>query len=158
MVCEIPEAPLNALRELQSVWHRDIPITAAMGIEIAAFDADVLRVVARLAPNVNVHGTAFAGSLFSVCALTGWGMCWLKLRERKLTAEIVLATSEIRYSHAVRTNVVCECRWSDTASQQLDGLATEDRTRIELGSEVIADDSCAVRFSGVFALRQARAI
>jgi thioesterase domain-containing protein len=149
---------LDALQELQSVWHRDIPITAAMGIEIAAFDGDVLRVVARLPPNVNVHGTAFAGSLYSVCALAGWGMCWLKLRERGLTAEIVLATSEIRYCRAVRTDIVCECRWSDTASHQLDGLPTEDRTRVGLGCEVTADDACAVRFSGDFALRRARGI
>lgn len=147
---------MDALRELQSVWHRDIPITAAMGIEVAVFDDDMLRVVARLAPNVNVHGTAFAGSLYSVCALTGWGMSWLKLREKGLTAEIVLATAEISYRRAVRGDLLCECRWPERASLQIDTLEAVQRTRLELDCDVIVEGQSVVQFSGEFALRRSR--
>lgn len=145
---------MDALRQLQSIWHSDIPITAAMGIEIAAFEADELCVVARLEPNVNVHGTAFAGSLYSVCALTGWGMSWLQLRQRSLSAVIVLARAEIDYRRAVRDNIVCRCRWHDTGARQLDELEATGRTRLELVCDVTVEGASAVRFSGDFALRQ----
>lgn len=145
---------MDALQQLQSIWHRDIPITAAMGVEIAAFEADELCVSASLAANVNVHGTAFAGSLYAVCALTGWGLIWLKLKARGLAAEIVLAEAGIRYRRAVRDDIVCRCRWSGAAEQQLDAFGATGRARLGLACDVVADGVSAVRFSGEFALRK----
>jgi thioesterase domain-containing protein len=78
-------------RELQSTWHRDIPLAAAMAIEVASYDGRSLTVRAPLAPNRNLHGTAFAGGLFSVCVLTGWGAVWLGLKERDAGGLIVVA-------------------------------------------------------------------
>ena len=66
-------ANLSYTDELQTLWHRDIPPAAAMAIEVAGYDGRTLSVRAPLAANRNVHGTAFAGSLFSACVLTGWG-------------------------------------------------------------------------------------
>ena len=67
------------LSELVATWHRDIPLTAAMGVVVESYDGLTLAVRAPLPPNRNLHGTVFAGSLFSVCALTGWGAIWLAL-------------------------------------------------------------------------------
>src|SRR5260221_14194186 len=64
--------PSELTSELQATWHRDIPPAAAMAIQVAAYDGRTLTVRAPLAANRNLHGTAFAGSLFSVCVLTGW--------------------------------------------------------------------------------------
>ena len=48
--------------------------------------------------NQNPHHTLFAGSLFSLATLTGWGLIWLMLRERHLGGTIILADAHIRYS------------------------------------------------------------
>jgi hypothetical protein len=42
------------------------------------------------AGNQNPHHTLFAGSLFSLATLTGWGLIWLMLRERHLGGTIIL--------------------------------------------------------------------
>jgi thioesterase domain-containing protein len=82
--------------ELEATWHREIPLATAMQVAVEGYDGARLTIRAPLAPNRNLHGTAFAGSLFSVCALTGWGATWLKFRERGLSGLIVIAESTIR--------------------------------------------------------------
>ena len=64
-----------------------------MGIAVAGYDGLTLAVRAPLPPNRNLHGTVFAGRLFSVCALTGWGAVWLALRERGQDGVIFAADS-----------------------------------------------------------------
>ncbi len=95
--------------ELQSIWHREIPLAAAIDVQVASCTDGELVVRAPLEPNRNLHGTAFAGSLFSVCALTGWGMTWLALRQRSLGGLIVIADSRIQYRKAVSGEILCRC-------------------------------------------------
>ncbi len=40
-------------------------------------------------PATRTHTTPFAGSLFSLATLTGWGLIWLMLRERHLGGTII---------------------------------------------------------------------
>ncbi len=93
--------------ELQATWYREIPLVAAIGIEISACSATELALRAPLAPNRNLHGTAFAGSLYSICVLTGWGSVWLALRTAGLAASTVVAESRIEYRKAVAGEIVC---------------------------------------------------
>ena len=81
----------NLCIELEQTWHEEIPISKAMGIRVADFANDQLVVRAELEPNINVHGTAFAGSLYAIAALCGWGMTWLQLRSRRIDGSIVIA-------------------------------------------------------------------
>ena len=67
--------------DLQAIWYQQIPLSKAMDMRIVDFADNTLTCCASLAPNVNVHGTAFAGSLYAVQALTGWGMMHLQLQE-----------------------------------------------------------------------------
>ena len=67
----------SACQQLQTIWHEQIPLSKAMQMQITDFDGDVLTTQASLEPNVNVHGTTFAGSLYAIQALTGWGMMHL---------------------------------------------------------------------------------
>mgnify|MGYP003508731317 CR=1 FL=1 len=78
---------------------------AAMAIAVETYDGTTLTVRAPLAPNRNLHGTAFAGALFSVCVLTGWGATWLRFREQGLTGLIVVADSRIEYHKAVTGDI-----------------------------------------------------
>lgn len=137
--------------ELQATWHRDIPPAAAMAIEVAAYDGRTLTVRAPLAPNRNVHGTAFAGSLFSACVLTGWGATWLALRQRELTGSIVVAESRIRYRKAVAGDLVCRCTLeAPAADAALANYATSGRASLPLTCTIDTGDRAAVAFEGTY--------
>jgi len=122
-----------------------------MAIEVAAYDGLTLTVRAPLAANRNVHGTAFAGSLFSVCVLTGWGATWLAMRERGLAGSIVVADSRIRYRKAVPGDLVCRCT---TEPQSLDnafaGFAVSGRASLPLTCTIDAGEKLAVAFEGTY--------
>jgi len=145
---------MDALNELQATWHRDIPIAAAMGVEVLGLQNDEFRVGAALAANINVHGTAFAGSLYSLAALTGWGMIWLRLRQHELTGAIVLSKGEIDYLRPVDEDLVCRCRAdSDGFDQLRDALSNGRRATLQLACKITTRRGDAVRFIGHYAVR-----
>lgn len=140
--------------ELQRTWHREIPISAAMKIEVVEFANDRLVVRAPLAPNINVHGTAFAGSLYAVAALCGWGMTWLQLKSRHIDGNIVIADGHIHYAAPVQQEIVATCQFGgvdlETAMAR---LTSTGKTRFKLDCVIDAHDTAAARFTGDYAVR-----
>ena len=90
-----------ALTALERRWHDEIPLSAAMGLKIVDGDDGALSLHAPLAPNRNVHGTGFAGSLYAAAALCGWGRVALTLEAAGLDGELVIAEGTIRYRRPV---------------------------------------------------------
>jgi thioesterase domain-containing protein len=143
--------------ELQAAWRNAIPLAAAIGVEASAFDGERLRVRAPIGPNLNVHGTAFAGSLYSVCVLTAWGAVWLALRGRALNARIVVTESRIDYDKAVTADILCQCRFAASARDvALNELVATNRAAITLRSTIEAGNATAVTFEGRYALKLRR--
>ncbi|RUO29204.1 GNAT family N-acetyltransferase [Aliidiomarina sedimenti] len=83
--------------ELQQTWQQRIPISDAMGIRIFQYTGREFECRALLARNINVHDTMFAGSIYSLATLTGWGMVQLQLQEKALQGGVVLAEGSIKY-------------------------------------------------------------
>jgi thioesterase domain-containing protein len=139
--------------ELQNTWHRDIPLAAAMAVAVDNYDGGTLTVRAPLAPNRNLHGTAFAGSLFSVCVLTGWGATWLKFHEQGLGGLIVIADSSIEYHKAVTGDLVCRVT---PAPEEVDAAVArfraKGRARLRLTCSIASDAGPAVTFKGQYAV------
>ena len=122
-----------------------------MNIGVESYDGTTLTVRAPLAPNRNLHGTAFAGSLFSAAALTGWGALWLAFREHELSGLIVLADSQIQYRKAVSGDLVCRC--TPDAGALDTGLAqfrSTRRLRLALVCTLDVGDKRAVDFTGTY--------
>ncbi len=142
------------IEQLQRVWHDEIPISKGMGIRIESFTDDTLIARAALAPNINVHGTAFAGSLYAIAALTGWGATWLQLEQRALSASIVIAAGAIDYDKPIADDIVARCRF-DAASHATawTELARNGKCRFPLECELGANDVVAARFRGDYAVR-----
>ena len=138
-------------KELELTWHRDIPLAAAMSISVASYDGRELIVRAPLPPNRNLHGTAFAGSLFSTCVLTGWGATWLALREHDLMGLIVVAESNIQYRKAVAADLVCVCAPdADALRQGIELFKAKQRASFDLLCTVEAAGKRAVTFTGKY--------
>jgi thioesterase domain-containing protein len=143
--------------ELTATWHREIPIVAAMGITVEGYDGEALTVRAPLQPNRNIHGTTFAGSLYTTCVLTGWGGIWLALRERGLTATIYAADSTIQYRKGVYGDFVCRCALDVvTVAAALDKLEATGRASVELTCTIESDAKAAVKFTGRYVVHTKR--
>jgi thioesterase domain-containing protein len=143
--------------ELTATWHREIPIVAAMGVAVERYDGTSLTVCAPLQPNRNVHGTTFAGSLYSVCVLTGWGGIWLALRERGLDGVIYAADSTIQYRKRVYGDFVVRCPLDGVAlAARLEKLAAAGRASFELTCTIESDAKVAVNFAGRYVVHAQR--
>lgn len=144
----------NLCAELERTWHEEIPISKAMGIRVTDFANDQLVVRAELEPNINVHGTAFAGSLYAIAALCGWGMTWLQLKAHRIDGSIVIADGRIHYERPVKEPIVATCRF--ILADQTDAMArlkAQGKTRFNLECVIRANGNEAARFTGDYAVR-----
>jgi thioesterase domain-containing protein len=129
-----------------------------MGMTVEAYDGRSLRVRAPLQPNLNVHGTAFAGSLYSACVLTGWGAIWLALREQGLRGVIYAAESTVTYRKAVGGDFACSCALETEALRAgLETLEASGRASFELVCTIDYADKRAVTFTGKYVVHAAEA-
>ncbi|WP_194090142.1 bifunctional GNAT family N-acetyltransferase/hotdog fold thioesterase [Vibrio hibernica] len=137
--------------ELQNRWRQEIPICGAMGIRISQYTGYRFECSAPLNPNINPHETMFAGSLFTLTTLTGWGMAWLLMREKGLEADIILADSQIRFRAPVTESPIAVTSL-DGISGDLDRLENGRRARIIVKVTVYSGDTPAVEFTGTYML------
>jgi len=145
-------------KELELTWHRDIPLAAAMSIGVADYDGRTLTVRAPLPPNRNLHGSAFAGSLFSTCVLTGWGATWLALREQDLAGVIVIADSGIHYRKPVEGDLVCRCTPEpDPLRSGLRQFKSTGRATFDLICAIDIGGKRAVTFTGKYVVQAPQA-
>lgn len=104
--------------EFEQFLHQQIPITQAMGIHIATFSPECVRVTAALAPNINHQQTAFGGSIHTVMTVCGWSLMFANFRPRCPEAHIVIQQSEIRYLAPIRADFTAECTLTDADARQ----------------------------------------
>lgn len=136
-------------RDLEALWRDGIPLANAMQLTIERGSADELVVAADLEPNINVHGTAFAGSLYAIAALAGWGLVWLGLRGAGVAGDIVLARGEIDYRRPVRSRIVCRAAWAPSEPQAfLRELAGSGRADVAVACTIGRADRAEARYTG----------
>ncbi|MCC5887336.1 MAG: YiiD C-terminal domain-containing protein [Gammaproteobacteria bacterium] len=138
--------------DLQTVWHDTIPLTRALAIKVRSFDGETLEVGAGLAPNINLHGTAFAGSLYAISALCGWSMVHLQLAMRDLHGSIVLAEGRIRYLKPVAEEIIAVCSFGEQAAA-FDRLKDSGKARFPLATSIAANGEDAALFEGEFGVK-----
>ncbi|WP_345336142.1 YiiD C-terminal domain-containing protein [Ferrimonas pelagia] len=140
----------SRLQRLTRLWHDTIPLSKFMAIEAVSFEQGVLITRADRAANQNLHGTMFAGSIYSHATLTGWGRVWLALEAAGLKGDIVLADGHIRYHKPV--NGVPECR-SEPVEIDLSPLTRGRNARVSI--KVSLDGNA--EFEGQFVVLAPRA-
>ena len=138
------------IRELQEVLNSEIPLTKAIGIEVAEFDDSGLTICAPLEKNINHKSTAFGGSLYSVCVLAGWGLIYLLLKKYKLTGHIVIHESNTNYLKPVTSKIVAKCSF-ESEEQYMKLIKIYERkgkARISLVSHIVCNNETSVIFTG----------
>jgi thioesterase domain-containing protein len=87
-----------------------IPLSEAMQFSIDSLSQDEIRVSAPLEPNINIHGTGFAGSIYSLAVLGGWALCTHIMDELAMDGELVVGKAEISYRTPVDGGLECLCQ------------------------------------------------
>lgn len=139
--------------EWQSYLHREIPITAALGVRVSRLDAGGIELAAPLAANHNDKGTGFAGSLFAVAVLSGWSQVMLLLRDAGLPGEAVIAASQVRFLRPARADFRARCLPPSTAAVETfcQQLRKRRRARLTLTIEVMAGTDTVLELEGQYA-------
>ncbi|MBE1300566.1 MAG: GNAT family N-acetyltransferase [Alteromonadaceae bacterium] len=135
--------------ELQRTWHETIPISEQMGIVLYQYTGKTLEARASLNKNINLHGTMFAGSIYSLATLTGWGMIHLQLKERDLSGEIVLGDGNIHYHKPVTAQPRALCN-IETLSGKFSYVERGKKCRLELQVDIKDGDTAVAEFKGVY--------
>lgn len=138
-------------QSLQATLRHEIPLSGAMGLEVAGYDGESLTLRAPLAPNINHKSTAFAGSLNAVATLTGWGLIWLITHEQRLPSVIVIQEHTTRYLRPVGQDFAATCHAPPARQIErfLTALRQRGRARLPLTIEIITGDGqIAVTFTG----------
>ena len=139
--------------QLQELIRSTIPLSEFMQFEIGELTPTSIRTLAPLQTNINVHGTAFAGSLYSLAMLTAWALISHCLQQHALEAELVAARADIRYRKPVTGPIACQALLEPAQIEAFIGqLQARGRARTEV--EVIVADSAASMTALMVATRQ----
>lgn len=138
-------------QSLQHTWHNTIPLSAYMQLNIDNFDGYQLQCSAPLAPNINLHHTMFAGSIYTLATLTGWGLLYLQLQSLGLSGAQVLAEANIRYFKPIRTAPQAICRLAE-AKGDLTALSKGRKVQQQIRVELHADGELCAEFNGRYAV------
>lgn len=136
-------------KSLQNTWYETIPISEQMGIKIYQYSGRTLETRASLNKNINLHGTMFAGSIFSMATLTGWGMIFLQLKEKGLMGDIVLGDGNIHFHKPITMQPRALCN-IESFNGKLDGLLKNKKCFIKLQVAILDGDTPVAEFSGLF--------
>lgn len=144
------------LSDLQRLLHREVPLSRHMGVAVESYDDVTLALGADLEPNVNIHGTAFGGSMYSLAALCGWALLRLRLEDLSLRAEVVLGSARIDYRQPVRSKLIaraaCVARdFEAFASRVHDNRRASVEVAVVLGSLRDGQWLEAAVFTGLYA-------
>jgi thioesterase domain-containing protein len=143
------------LRQIERFLHAKIPLTAAMGVAVEAWNEDGLILTAPLEPNHNHLGTAFGGSLATLLILSGYALLWLEMGDAE--SHIVVRKTSLDYLRPVNGTLraVCARPAPDALAVFKETFARRGKGRLELHATIESEGETAVEFQGTFvALRE----
>jgi thioesterase domain-containing protein len=157
MVKKLPVHPKHKKEQakpLQEIWHTTIPLSKAMGLQISYYDGNKLMTYCDVDFNKNLHHTMFAGSIYTLATLTGWGWVYLALQTQQqktinLRGDIVLAEANIKY-HAPVKGLSYGQVVKQNVSGRFDNLLKGKKARIELVAHVFCGDKIAATFTATY--------
>jgi thioesterase domain-containing protein len=128
--------------DLEAFLQERIPLTRALGCQVIAADRGGVHLRAPLEPNINMHGTAFAGSLASLSLLSGWIWVVVALRDCGEQAAVVVRRCEVDYLAPVDGELEVHCEPPVPAEWQIfsNSFRERGRARLSLASTVSTID------------------
>jgi thioesterase domain-containing protein len=142
---------LDASLALQKIWYDTIPMSKAMNVQISYFDGKSLITHCAFDFNKNIHNTMFAGSIYTLATLSGWGWIYLQLQQQGLTGTIVLAEANIEYFKPILAPGYAKLIDEDITGE-VNLLRKDKSTRISLVVNIYNGEMIAAKFAGSYAV------
>jgi len=132
---------LNDAQAFTDFLHQHIAPSGLLAMQVQQISATNVNLSAPVAgPNINIHHTAFAGSIYSVCTLAGWSLAHHRLCLEGIHADVVMGKAEITYLAPIKESI--DARISvDEADMQvwIDKLNNKGKGAIAARVEAVED-------------------
>ena len=140
------------LDELERYLHRQIPLSAAMMVQVQSATAESVVLSAPLQPNINHKSTVFGGSASAVAILAAWSLIHLRLLEEGLHGEVVIQSNQMAYDRPITGTFIAASSLAQNSDwgMFLKTLTRRRRARIEVDSVLTYQDAAAGRLKGQF--------
>jgi len=124
---------------MQTYLHANIPLSAAMGVQVKVATPVHVLLSAPLAPNINHHQTVFGGSGVVLATLAAWSLLHLRLEHEGLDARLVIQRSSMQYDRPIAGDFDAECRFADDTGwvRFLSTLERRGRARMTLSAHLL---------------------
>jgi thioesterase domain-containing protein len=137
--------------ELTTYLHGHIPLSRAMAVRVVSCSADAVELEAALEPNINVHGTAFGGSVATLGVLAAWSVLHLRLESKGAKSQLVIHRSQTEYLAPIAGVFSAAARIDDAAYPAFEQmLGRRGKARLHVVAEIVHAGAVAARFTGEF--------
>ena len=142
------------LKRFEAECRKDIPLLTAMHLSFVNFDDLALTMEAPLAPNINNKGTAFGGSIASICLFGGWAVSTLAFVDNDIhNTEIVVFKNEMTFERPARGQLTVNA-WIKPADfrECLARLKEKDpgRIRLDIHVDLFHEDKRCATMQGLY--------
>ncbi|MDH3622050.1 MAG: thioesterase domain-containing protein [Gammaproteobacteria bacterium] len=142
------------LNRFEAECRQDIPLLTAMHLSFVDFDNLTLTMEAPLAPNINNKGTAFGGSIASICLFGGWAVSTLAFMDNDIhNTEIVVYKNEMTFERPARGHLTVSAYIKpDDFEACLARLKAGDpeRIRLDIHVDLFHDDKRCATMRGLY--------
>lgn len=137
---------------LESYLHRQIPISARMGVRVLVCSESGATLAAPLVPNVNHHATVFGGSASALAILAGWTWLYAAMAQRKVPVRLVIQRNTIEYLAPITADFGADCHAPDAAKLErfYRTLKRHGKARIDLAVTLGCQGVTTAKFSGEY--------
>jgi len=136
---------MNNVDIVREKLREQVPLLRHLGVTVSEYGDLRVVVVAPLEPNLNTHGTAFAGSLYCVGVMTGWSLAHLSLMDAGYQPSVVLAKAEVVYkrpvTHDIKASTFVDKETFDTF---LSDFKEKGKARLKVDVSIFCDGEEAV--------------
>lgn len=140
------------VNNLVDTWYSTIPLSKAMAINITSYDYQSLITTCDLAFNKNLHNTMFAGSIYTLATLTGWGWVHCKLIELGVVGDIVLADANIKYCSPIE-GIAYAATDNENKVVEFLKLKNQRNEKINVNVNVYSGEKIAARFTATYVVK-----
>ena len=142
------------LEQFEAECRTDIPLLDAMQLSFVEYVERSLTMGAPLAPNINNKGTAFGGSIASICLFGGWALLTLSFIDNDIhNTEIVVYKSEMTFERPARGHLIVKATVdADDFDGCLARLKEKDpsRIRLHINVELFHDEERCATMQGLY--------
>ena len=144
--------PPTTDESLEAYIHRQIPITAHMGVRIIDASINRVELAAPLAPNINHRETVFGGSAAAVATLAAWTLVLVRMRNEEISGRLVIAKNSMEYAKPITADftAVASADQLEGWDRFMAGVTRKGRGRLQAMSHLFLDGRQVAEFEGHF--------